>query len=63
MMNEEIIFQAAIASGLYTEEEAAEVIENKGELPLHSLMGWKLRSPINMEYRVKSGEHGIEACL
>ena len=63
MTNEEIILQTAIAAGLYSEDEALELMETEGELPLHSMLGWKHRSPKGFEYRIKKGEHGIECRL
>lgn len=63
MNNEQIIASAAITAGLYTENEVTEILEKEGELPLHSIMGWKQRSPRGYEYRVKKGEHGIETRL
>ena len=63
MNNEQIIVNAAVAAGLYTPEEAEKVLEEAGELPLHSLIGWKMRSPKGYEYRVKKGEHGLETRL
>ena len=63
MNNEQLIMNIAIAHGLYTPEEAQKVIAEEGELPLHSLLGWKKRSPAGFEYRIKKGEHGIETRL
>ena len=41
MTNEEIIVEAALASGLYTEEQVAAIMEAGGELPLHTFATWK----------------------
>lgn len=51
MTNFEIITKTAIASGLFTEDQAAALIQQNGELPLHTFQGWKARV-----YRVKKGE-------
>lgn len=63
MNNEQLILNAAIENGLYTTGEAEQLIEEYGELPLHSLSGWKKRSPAGYEYHVKRGEHGLETRL
>lgn len=63
MNNEQLILNVAILNGLYTQEEAEQIIEEKGELPLHSLTGWKRRSPAGYEYKIKKGEHGLETRL
>lgn len=52
MTNFEIITKTAIASGIFTEAEAAAHIQRTGELPLHTFQGWKDRGFI-----VKKGEH------
>lgn len=63
MNNEKLIFNIAIANELYTQEEAEQIIADHGELPLHSVQGWKHRSPAGYEYRIKRGEHGLETRL
>lgn len=63
MNNEQLIFNIAIANELYTQEEAEQIIADHGELPLHSLAGWKQRSPAGFEYKIKKGEHGLETRL
>ena len=63
MNNEQIIASTAIAAGLYSENDVKRIIEESGELPLHSMLGWKHRSPKGFEYRVKKGEHGLECRL
>lgn len=52
MTNTEIITKDAIAKGLYTEEEAIEILKKRGALPLHTFAAWKA-----MGYSVKKGEH------
>lgn len=63
MTNEQIIANVAIGAGIYTQEEVERIIADRGELPIHSLIGWKMRSPKGYEYRVRQGEHGIECKL
>lgn len=63
MNNEQLIINVAVQHGLYTMEEVEEIIAKKGELPLHSMLGWKKRSPGGYEYKVKKGEHGLETRL
>ena len=63
LTNEQIIAETAIAAGLYSEEEVLNFLDTEGELPLHSLLGWKHRSPKGYEYRIKKGEHGVECRL
>ena len=41
MTNEEIIVEAALTAGLYTEEQVAAIMEAGGELPLHTFAAWK----------------------
>ena len=57
--NEQIIYENAISAGIFTEEEAMSILEKEGELPLHSLSGWKIRSPKGYEIRIRKGEHAI----
>ena len=63
MNNQQLIFNIAIQQGIYSKEEANHLITKYGELPLHSLQGWKSRSPLGYEYHIKRGEHGIECRL
>ena len=51
MTNAEIITRTAIASGLFSEAEAMAIIQQNGELPLHTFQGWKARG-----FQVKKGE-------
>lgn len=52
MTNEKIIFDAAVASGIFTEAEAMGYIANGRRLPLHTYQEWR-----RMGYQVKQGEH------
>lgn len=63
MSNEQIIAKTAIAAGLFTEEEILDYMTKEQDVPLHSVMGWKMRSPKGYEYRIKKGEHGLECRL
>ena len=51
MNNEQIIYKAAINSGLYTEESAAAILSTGNRLPLHTYQEWR-----RMGYQVKRGE-------
>lgn len=51
MTNLQIIVHEAVAHKIYTEDEAIEMIEKHGELPLHTFQAWKKRG-----YTVKKGE-------
>lgn len=55
MTNTKIIKDAAVAAGLYTEAEAADLICKLGALPIHTFAEWK-----RLGYSVKKGE---KACL
>ena len=55
MNNIELIAQAAIESGIYTKEQAEEIIEQNGCLPLHTFAFWKNRYGMVP----KKGEHAI----
>lgn len=55
MTNNEIIYNAAINAGIYTEEEADAILASGHMLPLHTFQEWKSRG-----YSVKKGE---KACL
>lgn len=57
MTNNEIIYREAIAAGIYTQEEADQIIAQSGRLPLHTFQEWK-----RMGYSVKKGEHAALAC-
>ena len=59
MTNEQIIANTAVAAGIYTEEEIEAFYEAGKEVPFHTLKGWAARG----NYRVKAGEHGVEALL
>lgn len=64
MTNEEIIAGVAISSGIYTEEEVNEMLEDGREIPLHTLQGWSVRGKrIGKTIKIKKGEHGIETRL
>ena len=54
MTNAEIIFKAAVLTGVYTEQEAAEYLQTLGCLPLKTFNEWKKRG-----YKVKKGEHAV----
>lgn len=51
MTNEQMIFNAAINSGIYTAEEAAAIISTGRRLPLHTYSEWK-----RLGYQVQEGE-------
>ena len=57
MTNEQII--ADIAARIYGEDAVTDMIENGEDIPLHTVKGWVARGP----YRIKKGEHGLEARL
>ena len=57
MNNEQIIYEVAV--GLFGEEAVENMLEEHGEIPLHTMQGWAMRG----NYRVKKGEHGIECRL
>lgn len=52
MTNEQIIFNAAISSGIFTKEEAIAILESGRRLPLHTYQEWR-----RLGYQVKQGEH------
>ena len=52
MTNGKIIFDAAVASGIFTEAEAMGYIVSGRRLPLHTYSEWR-----RMGYQVKQGEH------
>lgn len=52
MTNEKIIFDAAVASGIFTEADAMGYIASGRRLPLHTYQEWR-----RMGYQVKQGEH------
>lgn len=56
MTNEKIIYDAAIAAKLYTEDEAAAILMKAGTLPLHTFPEWK-----RLGYSVKKGEKAAVA--
>ncbi len=51
MTNIEIIYQAAIAAGIYTKNQADAILKETGTLPIHTYQGWKKRG-----YQVRRGE-------
>jgi hypothetical protein len=57
MTNFDIIFNEAVASGIYTEAEAIAIIEARGALPLHTFSEWKKHG-----MSVKKGEHAKLTC-
>ena len=57
MTNAEIIFESAIANGIFTEEQAIAHIKEKGCLPLHTFNEWR-----KMGYCVKKGEKAKMTC-
>lgn len=52
MTNAQIVFNEALAQGIYTEEEAVEYLEKIGCLPLFTFQVWKQNG-----YHVKRGQH------
>lgn len=58
MTNFQIITDSAIATGLYTEERAIEIIQTEGELPLHTFAEWK-----RLGYSIRKGEHAKLVCF
>ena len=52
MTNEQIIFNAAISSGIFSKEEATAILSSGGRLPLHTYQEWR-----RLGYQVKQGEH------
>lgn len=57
MTNEQIIYEIAVQ--LYGDAAVQRMIEEDGEIPLHTVQGWARRGP----YKIKKGEHGIETRL
>lgn len=57
MTNQQII--ADIATTVYGEDAVVSMIENGEDIPIHTVKGWAARGP----YRIKKGEHGLEARL
>ena len=51
MNNEQIIYNAAIKSGIFTVSEATEILSTGRRLPLHTYSEWK-----RLGYQVKEGE-------
>lgn len=58
MTNFKIITDAAIENGLYTEEEAVQIIEARGALPLHTFAEWK-----RLGFSVKKGARAKLTCF
>lgn len=54
MTNSELIYKAAIESGLMTKAQADEFLMKCGDLPLHTYAAWQ-----SMGYQVKKGEKAI----
>jgi len=52
MTNEQMIFNAAIKSGIFTAAEATAIPSTGRRLPLHTYSEWK-----RLSYQVKEGEH------
>ena len=50
MTNNQIIFDAAVAEGLFTADEAIAILESGRRLPLHTYQEWK-----RLGYQVKKG--------
>ena len=57
MTNFQIIANAAVFEGLYTEDEALAILEEQGELPLHTFAEWKKRG-----YIVRKGQRAVLTC-
>lgn len=57
MTNEQIIYEIAVQ--LYGDAAVQRMIEEDGEIPLHTVQGWAQRGP----YKIKKGEHGIATHL
>ena len=57
MTNHEIILKAALAAGIYTKEEAAEILSHSLCLPLHTFAEWR-----RMGYAVNRGAHAVLVC-
>lgn len=57
MTNSEIIFDSAIAHGIFTEEEAVKHLQQTGCLPLHTFNEWR-----KMGYSVRKGEKAAMTC-
>lgn len=57
MTNEQIIYEIAVQ--IYGDAAVQRMIEEDGEIPLHTVQGWAQRGP----YKIKKGEHGIETRL
>lgn len=51
MTNEQIIYNASIAAGIFTEAEATAIIQTGRRLPIHTYQEWK-----RLGYQVKRGE-------
>ena len=52
MTNFQLIANAAVQEGLYTQDEALAILAEQGELPLHTFKEWQ-----NRGYTVRKGEH------
>lgn len=51
MTNNEIIFNEVVMNGIFTEDEAINMIQNYGSLPIHTYTAWQA-----MGYQVQKGE-------
>lgn len=57
MTNNEIIYRESIAAGIFTQEQADQIISTGARLPLHTFQEWK-----HMGFSVKKGEHAALVC-
>lgn len=57
MTNFDIITNAAIEAGIYTEEQIKEMISKGGDVPLHTFKEWQ-----RIGYQVRKGEHAKLTC-
>ena len=58
MNNTQIIANEAVASGFFTEEEVAELVEEGKDIPFHTFAVWKAAG-----FVPKAGTHGWECRL
>ncbi len=58
MSNDQIIAEAAISAGLYTEEQVQALYEAGKQLPLHTYAVW-----VEMGYVPRQGERGLKVKL
>lgn len=57
MTNNEIIYRESIAAGIFTQEQADQILASGARLPLHTFQEWK-----RMGFSVKKGEHAALSC-